>query len=183
MNRNVEMVQENIKSAYNAFTGKAIQSMDKAERVMVSYQSRVNASLQGSDKDFESMVDMVTTNLSISSSVKMEDVIDNIKKASDSGIVYNIEQRAFLESVSDKIAHTFDAFDSNLTRLIRLQQADTTAARLGMEASLTKLFNSTFSDSSYLSDVYDSVSRAIIDANSQMTRDQSTEFEYTLQNG
>ena len=140
VNRNVEMVQENIKSAYNAFTGKAIQSMDKAERVMVSYQSRVNASLQGSDKDFESMVDMVTTNLSISSSVKMEEVIDNIKKASDSGIVYNIEQRAFLESVSDKIAHTFDAFDSNLTRLIRLQQADTTAARLGMEASLTKLF-------------------------------------------
>lgn len=181
VNRNVEMVQENIKSAYNAFTGKAIQSMDKAERVMISYQSRVNASLQGSDKDFESMVDMVTTNLSISSSVKMEEVIDNIKKASDSGIVYNIEQRAFLESVSDKIAHTFDAFDSNLTRLIRLQQADTTAARLGMEASLTKLFNSTFSDSSYLSDVYDSVSRAIIDANSQMTRDQSTEFEYTLQ--
>ena len=126
-------------------------------------------------------MDMVTTNLAISSSVKMEEVIDNIKKASDSGIVYNIEQRAFLESVSDKIAHTFDAFDSNLTRLIRLQQADTTAARLGMEASLTKLFNSTFSDSSYLSDVYDSVSQAIIDANSQMTRDQSAEFEYTLQ--
>ena len=155
--------------------------MNKAEQVMVNYQSRVNASLQGSDKDFESMMDMVTTNLSLSSSVKMEEVIDNIKKASDSGIVYNIEQRAFLESVSAKIAHTFDAFDSNLTRLIRLQQADTTAARLGMEASLTKLFNSTFSDSSYLSDVYDSVSQAIIDANSQMTRDQSAEFEYTLQ--
>ena len=175
------MVQKNIQSAYNAFTGKAVQSMNKAEQVMVNYQSRVNASLQGSDKDFESMMDMVTTNLSLSSSVKMEEVIDNIKKASDSGIVYNIEQRAFLESVSDKIAHTFDAFDSNLTRLIRLQQADTTAARLGMEASLTKLFNSTFSDSSYLSDVYDSVSQAIIDANSQMTRDQSAEFEYTLQ--
>ena len=181
VNRNVEMVQKNIQSAYNAFTGKAVQSMNKAEQVMVNYQSRVNASLQGSDKDFESMMDMVTTNLAISSSVKMEEVIDNIKKASDSGIVYNIEQRAFLESVSDKIAHTFDAFDSNLTRLIRLQQADTTAARLGMEASLTKLFNSTFSDSSYLSDVYDSVSQAIIDANSQMTRDQSAEFEYTLQ--
>ena len=181
VNRNVEMVQKNIQSAYNAFTGKAVQSMNKAEQVMVNYQSRVNASLQGSDKDFESMMDMVTTNLSLSSSVKMEEVIDNIKKASDSGIVYNIEQRAFLESVSDKIAHTFDAFDSNLTRLIRLQQADTTAARLGMEASLTKLFNSTFSDSSYLSDVYDSVSQAIIDANSQMTRDQSAEFEYTLQ--
>lgn len=181
VNKNVAAVQENIKSAYNAFTGKATQSFEKAEQVMVNYQGRVNASLQGSDKDFESMVDLVKTNLSLSSSVKMEQVIDNIKKASDSGIVYNIEQRAFLESVSDKIAHTFDAFDSNLTRLIRLQQADTTAARLGMEASLTKLFNSTFSDSSYLNDVYDSVSKAIVDANSQMTRDQSAEFEYTLQ--
>lgn len=181
VNKNVAALQENIKSAYNAFTGKATQSFEKAEQVMVNYQGRVNASLQGSDKDFESMVDLVKTNLSLSSSVKMEQVIDNIKKASDSGIVYNIEQRAFLESVSDKIAHTFDAFDSNLTRLIRLQQADTTAARLGMEASLTKLFNSTFSDSSYLNDVYDSVSKAIVDANSQMTRNQSAEFEYTLQ--
>ena len=163
-----------ISSAYN-------NAYKQAENIVTSSQSRVNAALQGSDKNFQDMMDLVTDNLSLSPLVKMEDVISSIKEASDKGIVYNIEQRSFLNTVAEKIAHTFDAFDSNLLRLIRLQQADTTAARLGMEASLTKLFNSTFNDSSYLNDMYDTVSQAIIDANSQMSRDESAAFEYTLQ--
>lgn len=155
--------------------------ISKADEMITSTQSIVNASLQGTSKTFQEMLETVETNLQFSSIVKMDDVITSIKEASDQGITYNIEQRAFLDTVSDKIAHTFDAFDSNLTRLIRLQQSDSTAARLGMEASLTKLFNSTFNDSSYLSDVYDAVSEAIIDANSQLTKQESAAFEYTLQ--
>lgn len=157
------------------------QAYKAAEKIVTENQSIINARLQGSDKNFQEMMDLVTDNLSFSPLVKMEDVINSIKEASDQGIVYNIEQRAFLDTVSEKIAKTFDAFDSNLLRLIRLQQADTTAARLGMEASLTKLFNSTFNDSSYLTDVYDAVSAAIIDANSQLTKQESAAFEYTLQ--
>lgn len=174
-------VVDNIANLGSYFTNLVHDAQRQADDMMVSYQSRVNASLQGSDKNFSDLLETVQDNLAISPVVQMKDVIDNIKEASDQGIVYNIEQRAFLNTISEKIAHTFDAFDSNLTRLIKLQQADTTAARLGMEASLTKLFNSTFNDSSYLSDVYDSVSQAIIDANSQMTRDESAAFEYTLQ--
>lgn len=164
-----------------AFSNAVSDAQKQADDMMVSYQSRVNASLQGSGKDFGDLLDTVQKNLAISPVVQMEKVIDSIKEASDQGIAYNIEQRAFLNTVSDKIAHTFDAFDSNLSRLIRLQQADTTAARLGMEASLTKLFNSTFNDTSYLSDVYDTVSEAIIDANSQLDKNAAAEFEYTLQ--
>ena len=156
-------------------------SMSDAENILTSYQSRVNANLQGSDKTFGKILNMTTNNLALSPIVQMKDVLSSIKEASDQGIVYNLEQRAFLDTVADKIAHTFDAFDSNLTRLIRLQQADTTAARLGMEANLTKLFNSTFNDSSYLDKVYDSVSSAILDANSQLDKNASTEFEYTVQ--
>lgn len=172
---------DSIANIGNKFVDAVHDAQAQADSMLTSYQSRVNASLQGSDKNFSDLLETVQDNLAISPVVQMKDVIDNIKEASDQGIVYNIEQRAFLNTISEKIAHTFDAFDSNLTRLIKLQQADTTAARLGMEASLTKLFNSTFNDSSYLSDVYDSVSQAIIDANSQMTRDESAAFEYTLQ--
>ena len=50
-----------------------------------------------------------------------------------------------------------------------------------MEAYLTKFLNNMYSDTSYLNDLYDSVSAAIIDANSQMTRDQSVAFEYAIQ--
>ena len=176
-----EDIKNSLKSAADKFTNAVIEAQHNADSMMSDYQSRVNANLQGSGKTFQDALELVEKNLAISPIVKMEDVINSIKEASDQGIMYNIEQRSFLNTVSDKIAHTFDAFDSNLTRLIRLQQADSTAARLGLEANLTKLFNSTFNDSSYLTDVYDSVSQAIIDANSQLTKEQSAEFEYTLQ--
>ena len=113
--------------------------------------------------------------------VSQKEVIKKLVDLSDKGVAYNLELRAFLATISEDIAQTFDAFDSNLLRLIRLQQSDTTAARLGMEASLNRLFNEYFSDTSYLKDAADSVSQAIIDANSQLTKDMSIEFEYMVQ--
>lgn len=172
-----DAITDGLKQLGNAVSAQ----ISKAEGIITSYQSNINASLQGSDKNWQDMMDMVTKNLAISPIVKMEDVITNIKAAADQGIAYNIEQRAFLNTVSDKIAHTFDAFDSNLTRLIRLQQADTTAARLGMEASLTKFLNSRFNDSSYLSNIANTVSGAILEANSQLNKEAATEFEFVVQ--
>ena len=63
--------------------------------------------------------------------------------------------------MTDKLVTTFNAFDSNLLNLIRLQQADSTAARLGMEASLTKSLNAMFRDTSYLTNSFDNVSQAL----------------------
>lgn len=158
----------------------------EAERFLTSSAAHMNARLQGTWENFNSITDLVTSNLSISPYVQTQRVLDQIKEASDQGIAYNLEQRAFLSEISDKIANTFDAFDSNLTRLIRLQQADSTAARLGMEATLTKLFNSMFEDTSYLGGpggggLADQVAAAILDAESQLGRNAAAEFEYTVQ--
>lgn len=163
-------IQDTYKQAFNA-----------AENIMQNYQGHIDSRLQGSDKNYKDVMDKISTNLSMSPFVKTQKVIESMRTAVDQGIAYNVEQRSFLNTISDKIAHTFDAFDSNLTRLIRLQQADTTGARLGMEAALTKFFNNMFQDTSYLSDMYDSVSAAIIDANASLSRDQSAEFEYIVQ--
>ena len=170
----VSNVVSQISQSYN-------KAFEEAENILTTYQSHIDARLQGSDKNYNGMTDVISSNLSISPFVKTQAVLENMKKAVDEGIAYNIEQRAFLNVISDKIANTFDAFDSNLTRLIRLQQADTTAARLGMEASLTKFFNNMFQDSSYLSGLSDQVSAAILDANSQLDRSASAEFEYIVQ--
>ena len=174
-----------LKVAFNELGDQITQGIDAAmkaaEQIVTTSQSVINARLQGTDKTFQDMTDLVTDNLSISPLVEMEKVINSIQEASDKGIAYNIEQRAFLDTVSEKIADTFDAFDSNLMRLIRLQQADTTAARLGMEASLTKFFNSMFNDNSYLNDVADTIAGAVVDASSQMNKNAATEFEYVLQ--
>lgn len=157
------------------------QAFNEAENMLSTYKGHIDARLQGSDKSYNDIMDKISSNLSMSPFVKTQNVIATMREAVDQGIAYNVEQRSFLQSISDKIANTFDAFDSNLTRLIRLQQADTTAARLGMEAALTKFFNSTFSDTSYLQGLSDQVAAAIIDANASLDRNKSAEFEYIVQ--
>ena len=159
----------------------AINQIDDNINQFYQYQSSVEARLQGSDESYKKSLKNISKNVGISGLVSQKDVIENLKKLSEAGIAYNLDLRAFLATIKDDIAETFDVFDSNLMRLIRLQQSDTTAARLGMEASLTRLFNEFFSDTSYLTDAADSVSQALIDANSQLTRDMSVEFEYIVQ--
>ena len=161
----------------NKFT----QAIDNNIDSFYAYQASIDARLQGSDESYQKSLKNVRKNVGISGVFSQKEVVENIKKLVEAGIAYNLDLRAFLGSVSEDIAQTFDAFDSNLMRLIRLQQADTTAARLGMESALNSFLNRAFSDSSYLNDAFDDVSKSIIEANSQLTRDMSIEFEYMLQ--
>jgi hypothetical protein len=164
----------------DALKGMFKKAQDEALDIVGRYMGSIDARLQGSGKSFKELQNTISNNLSLSPFVKTTAVMEKLKEATDAGISYNIEQRAFLAGIADKIASTFDAFDSNLLRIIRLQQADSTVARMGMEASLTKLFNSMFEDSSYMSGAHDAVSGAIIDANSQLARNQAAEFEYMV---
>lgn len=172
---------DSIGAAFNKGAQVVSKSFSEVETIMSEYNAPITSRLQGSGKTFSQILDLTVGNTAASPFVKTTEILRAVKQASEQGIAYNIEQRAFLATISDKIAETFDAFDSNLTRLIRLQQADTTAARLGMEASLTKFFNNMFQDTSYLGDLSSVVSGAIIDANSQLDRASSAEFEYVVQ--
>jgi len=158
------------------------KSIDSNINEYFQYQAEINAKLQGLDLDYQGMLDTLTDNLGMSMLVSQKDYINKFKQLVDAGIAHNMETRAFLATVSDKVVNTFDAFDSNLLRLVRLQQQDSTSARLGLESSLNKLFNSTFSDSSYLSDggPHDAVSAAILEASSMLSNDMSVEFEYMV---
>ena len=60
------------------------------------------------------------------------------------GIAFNVEQRAALDVMKDKIATTFDAANGTLLRLVRIQEQDTTAGRLGMDSALTALLNNMY---------------------------------------
>lgn len=152
-----------------------------------NYQAKINTRLQGSGKTWEGrgsdkgIEATIKDAIGVTPYVKLQSVMDNVVTATENGIAYNVEQRAFLQTVSENIASTFNAFDSNLLRLIRLQQADSTAARLGTEAALTDLYNSLYKDSSYLNDEYDTVSANLIEATSQMSDDAAVSFEYVVQ--
>ena len=46
-------------------------------------------------------------------------MLSNLNELIQMGVNYNIEQRAFLQSMTDKIVTTFNAFDSNLLNLFK----------------------------------------------------------------
>lgn len=159
----------------------ALRQIDQDINSMFQYQAQINARLNGTDSDYSDILKTIRRNIGINPLVSQKAMVENVKKLVDSGVTFDLEQRAFLATISDKIVNTFDAFDSNLLRVIRLQQADSTAARLGMESALNEFLNSNFNDSSYLNDAFDSVAGSLIDASAKLSRDQSVAFEYIVQ--
>ena len=178
-----DKLKEGLANAANAAGSALSGALDKYLDTYTEYMSSINARIQGAydGMDYESLTDIITDNTSGSPYVRYEDALSNLNKLVEAGTAVNLTQRSFLASISDKIATTFDATDSSLLRLIRLQQNDTTAARLGMEAELTKLFNYYFSDTSYLSQAFDSVASAMTDLSSQLSATGSVEFDYIVQ--
>ncbi|MBO7078470.1 MAG: hypothetical protein J6W64_01510 [Bacilli bacterium] len=98
-----------------------------------------------------------------------------------SGVAFNVEERAFLQTVKSKIADTFDANDGVLRRLIRIQEQDSTAARLGMESALTSFLNNMYETTEYMSEVASGIKHSIEEASALMGVTNAVEFEYQLQ--
>lgn len=180
-----DKVKENLANAAGALTAAVDKGVEEYAAIFSKYAAGVEARLQtGALADatrFDVMAGKVRMILSGSPFLKQEVMLDNLNELIQLGVNYNIEQRAFLQSMTDKLVTTFNAFDSNLLAIIRLQQADTTAARLGMEAILTKNLNSMFKDTSYLSDTFDTVSQTLFDTIALLGRDEGLEFEYIVQ--
>lgn len=180
--KNINAVNNNVNNFINGFK----EIFQNTIETYGEYQSKINVRLQGLSKNWQDkntgIEDTITKAIGSNPLVKMKGVFDNVVKALESGVSFNIEQRAFLETVKDEVAATFDAFNSNLTRIIRLQQQDSTAARLGLESALTQYFNSNFSDTSYLAEsISDTVSGSLTEAIAQMGTAQGVEFEYQVQ--
>ena len=127
------------------------------------------------------MTDDVQKQVGASRFVSQKEVLQNVAKLTEQGVAYNIEQRALLASLSDKMVTTFDVLDTTLQRLIRVQQADLTMSQLGSEAKLTKFLNSQFEDTSFLNQMYDSVLAALTDSISSMDKNNATSFSYAVE--
>ena len=148
------------------------------------YMGKIDARLQSEEMQFgfyQGIVEDVQKEIGVSRFVSQQKLLERVGELVDRGVAYNVEQRAFLATVSDKMVTTFDALDSTLTSLVRLQQADLTASQLGSEALLTQFLNSQFEDTSFLSDAYDSVLSALTTALSSMDKDMATSFAYSVE--
>lgn len=168
----------------SAIHKKLSQSVDAAAKTNAEYNGKVTARLQSLDDNattYTEIAEDVNNKLAISPYVDSTKYLAKISEFANAGINFNLEQRALVGTLSEKLVSTFDALDENLTRLIRLQQRDLTYSQLGSEAQLTQFLNTYYGDTSYLSDAYDSVSGAILDATSQMDTDTATSFAYNVQ--
>lgn len=154
---------------------------------IASSQSAIDTRLQGSKNSqymgsyWRQMNLDVTRYVGMSPLVKQADVVTNLKTLVGKGISFNVEQRAFLETIKNKIADTFEATDTSLVKLVRIQQEDTTAARLGMESALTSFLNNMYETTEYMSEMASSIRSNIYEASALMTAKSATEFEYQIQ--
>lgn len=113
--------------------------------------------------------------------VNQKQLMQSISQFVDAGTTWNVEQRALIATLSDKMVSTFDALDASLTRLIRIQGADLTMTSMGAEAQLTKFLNRNFEDTSYLTSLYDTVNSAVLDASAQLNYEGAIGFNYAVQ--
>lgn len=175
-------LQEGLKqsiSALGSFIGKGVNNyLDSYSK----YFSNIETRLLGSGNDYNNVMKVINNGIRGSQATSTLKVLDNLNKLVSEGISYNVEQRAVLQTLNEKIAATFDATNGTLTRLIRLYQSDTTAAYLGMENILTQFLNAGYNDTSYLAKgVSDSVSESLLEVTSQLGKNAGAEFEYVVQ--
>lgn len=162
------------------FTSKVSSSIDSYIQKYTQYMGSINTRLQGTSLSFDKLARNIATNLGTSPYIRQEEMLTNLNKFVEQGIAYNLESRAFLATATAKIANTFNSFDSSLLRIIKIQQADSTVARIGMESLLTKFLNARYEDTSYLTNTAN-IRSNLLEAESIMGYKGATEFEYAVQ--
>lgn len=154
---------------------------------IASKKSAIDTRLQGSsnDKRFGSYWDQMTTDITgiagVSPLIKQSALADRVATMVGQGIAFNVEQRAVLQELSGKIATTFDSANGTLLRLVRIQQQDTTAGRLGMESALTAFLNNMYETTEYMTNLATSVKSNLEEAMSLMSGENALSFEYQIQ--
>lgn len=148
---------------------------------------KVDTRLQGSSNNRKSgsywnqLVDDMMSVGAVNAVFKQEKFATNIEALVDKGIAFDLKQRAFLMTIQEKIANTFDVADGTLLRLIRIQQQDSTAGRLGMEATLNAFLNNMFETTEYLSDVAAGVRTSLEEMQSLMGGAEAAAVEFQVQ--
>lgn len=188
----VEVVGENIERALKQVGKNITEGLNQINTAIGNYaklQTNINTRLQGlpsytPNRAFSNITSTLGS-VAYSPLVNAEDLYQNINTLVSEGIGYNIEQRGFLMTIKDAIATTFDANSESLRRLIRIQQEDSTAARLGMESYLTRWLNAYVENTEYLTQTFDNVADNLLEATAMLGSNYgvgaSAEFEYTVQ--
>jgi len=168
--------------------GDFISNLNAAGQKSATKKAAVDTAMQGAGADktalgsyWDKISDKIALGIGMSPLVRQDAMEDNVEALAKQGVVYNLEQRAFLMTIKDKIAATFDVADGTMRKLIRIQQADTTAARLGMESALTAFLNSMYDTSEFMKEVAINIRESLYEATALMEAEQAAEYEFQVQ--
>lgn len=144
-------------------------------------KTAIATNMQGSkEPGWEVMNAKLALLVGVSPWVRQADVANAIETLAGMGITYNIQQRAFLNVIKDKIATTFDSTNGTLLRLVRIQQQDTSAARLGMEAALTSFLNNMYETSQYMHTIATQIKSSLEESMALMQAKYAVTFEHQV---
>lgn len=164
--------------------------VDGAVNTVSQYYGPIAASLEGVTgeiKDFNQLNSKIQWDIGLSSVIKQETLLGNISSLVTQGITSDIESLGILTSIRDKTVASFDVTNSDLRRLIKLnqQKGNLTAKQFGLADALKETFNATFGDSSFINDMFQSITGTVIDAvsaNANTNGTDSTSFYSVLDN-
>ena len=163
------------------------QQLESSIDKIAQYKGDVDTRLQGSNnkKVMGSHWDQLNRDMmsvgAVTPFFRQENFANNIRELVSKGISFDLKQRAFLMTIQEKIANTFNVADGTLLRLIRIQQEDSTAGRLGMESALNSFLNEMYETTEYLTDVAASVRGSLEEMEALMSGAAATEVEYQVQ--
>lgn len=174
-------------AAVMAIADLAKQLEDQIDRI-AEKKGPIDTRLQGSNNDktilgsyWDQLVKDMTALGAINPFYRQEDFASNIEALVKQGIAFDLKQRAFLMTIKDKIASTFDVANGTLLRLVRIQQEDSTAGRLGMESVLNAFLNNMYETTEYLSNVAGSVKGSLEEMEALMKGAEAAEVEFQVQ--
>lgn len=165
----------------NAVTSTLTSSIDKTLDKYLENVQAISAHLQGSTTSLTNITNNLQSTLSTTNLVRQEKVYENLSSLVKAGITYNVEQRAFLQTLAQDIDLVFNTSNGSLAQLIRLQGTDMSANRLAITYSLQEFLNQNYQTSEYIRESFQNVSEAIFTAQSTMSAASGMQFEATVQ--
>lgn len=176
----VEEVGSKISSTLSTAGSTITKEIDNRLNEYIDKQTSIVAHLTGSNDSLDNVTSALTK-LSGSGLVQQTAVYSNLSNLVKQGIVSNVEQKAFLQTLADDIDATFSASDGTLVRLINLQKEDLSANRLAIEYSLQEFLNQNYETSTYIQDAFQNVSKSLIEMQSLMTSSTAIKTEAVIQ--
>lgn len=180
VNADTKDTWEKIGDKLGEYTSGLLKQYESMLNQYAAEQQKLSFNLFGSNMSYDSVKNALSV-LSTNAFVKQNEVYKNLTNLVQSGITYNAAQRAFLQTTAQQVGLQFDTAGDTFNRLIQIQKADLSEARLAQMAGLKIFLEQNYQNSQYIKQGFSQVSDALIEMQSLMNAQVAMATEKTIQ--